>query len=86
MLGILRNIDRILTTAQPTQHGDLYYKSYGQLLCEVHVLRQVAIATIPEEELREFVKDLEELTDIRNGVARQRDVAKRIRWGYARWL
>jgi nuclear control of ATPase protein 2 len=75
-----------LTAAQPSEHGVLYYKDYGLLLCESHVLRQLAMVTIPEEEMREFLTDLDELTDVRIGVEKQRDVTKRMRWGYARWL
>jgi nuclear control of ATPase protein 2 len=86
MLGVLRNIDRVLTAAQPSDDGVLYYKDYGLLLCESHVLRQLAMVTIPEDEMREFLMDLDELTDMSIGVERQRDVTRRMRWGYASWL
>jgi nuclear-control-of-ATPase protein 2 len=85
MLNVLRNIDRIITSAQPSEHGVLYYKDYGLLLCESHVLRQVAQKTFPAQEFREFLVDLEELTDIQIGVERQKNVVKRLRWGYSKW-
>ena len=86
MLGVLRNIDRILTAAQPLEDGGLYYKDYGLLLCEAHVLRKMAQATFPRMVLREFLTDLEELTSLHIGVERQRKVMGRLRWGYARWI
>jgi len=86
MLRVLRNIDRIITSAQPSEHGVLYYKDYGLLLCESHVLRQIAQATFPSQEFREFLVDLEELTDIQIGVERQKNVVKRMRWGYSKWF
>jgi nuclear control of ATPase protein 2 len=86
MLEVLRNIDRIMTSAQPSEHGVLYYKDYGLLLCESHVLRQVASKTFPAKEFREFLIDLEELTDIQIGVERQKNVLTRIRWGYSKLI
>lgn len=86
MLGVLRNIDRILTAAVPSKDGALYYKDYGLLLCEAHILRQVAGQTFPAKEFREFLIDLEELTDMEIGLDRQKKVVSRIRWGYTRWL
>ena len=86
MLGVLRNIDRILTAAQPSKDGALYYKDYGLLLCETHVLRQIASTTFPSREFREFLVDLEELTDMQIGLERQQKVVRRMRWGYAKWL
>ena len=86
MLGVLRHIDRILTAAQPSKDGALYYRDYGLLLCEAHVLRQMASSTFPAKEFREFLIDLEELTDMQIGLERQRKVVKRMRWGYTKWL
>src|SRR5690348_18119336 len=42
LLLILRNIDRILTAARPTEFGEMSYQDHGLLLCEVHLLRQAA--------------------------------------------
>jgi nuclear-control-of-ATPase protein 2 len=86
MLSVLRSIDRIMTAAQPSELGVLYYKDYGLLLCESHVLRQIAQKSFPNKEFREFLGDLEELTDIQIGVERQKNVIQRIRWGYSRWF
>ena len=86
MVRQLRNIDRVLSNSTPTEFGELYYKDHGLLLCEVHVLRQEAAKTMPDQVYREFVEEVEELVDVRNGVKRQRKVIKRIRWAYARWF
>lgn len=84
MLGILGNADRILWAAQPSDHGVLYYKDYGLLLCESQVLREIARATFPRKEYRQFLVDLEELTDIGVGVERQKAVIARIMWRYSK--
>lgn len=86
MLRQLRNIDRILSSAQPTEFGELLYKDQGLLICEAHVLRQAAARTMPGEILREFGEEVEELCDVRVGIERQRRVGERIRWAYGRWL
>ncbi|KAF1812897.1 NCA2-domain-containing protein [Eremomyces bilateralis CBS 781.70] len=86
MVKELRNIDRILTSASSTGYGELFYKDHGLLLCEVHVLRQTASATLPKRVLRDFLEELEDLVDIRTGVERQKSVVKRIAWAYANWL
>jgi nuclear-control-of-ATPase protein 2 len=86
MIRQLRNIDRILTAAQPTQFGELLYKDQGLLICEVHILRIAAARTMPAEILKEFGEEVDELCDVRVGVERQRRVEERIRWAYRRWL
>jgi nuclear-control-of-ATPase protein 2 len=86
MLGILGNADRILWAAQPSEHGALYYKDYGLLLCEAQVLRAVARETFPRKEYRQFLVDLEELTDIAVGVERQKGVIRRISMLYSKWF
>jgi len=86
MLSVLRNIDRILTAAQPSEYGELYYKDYGLLLCEAHILRQLAKSVFPRQVFREFLVEVEELTDIKAGLERQRAVVKRMRWGYSKWF
>ncbi|KAF2665396.1 NCA2-domain-containing protein [Microthyrium microscopicum] len=78
MLGVLRNIDRILTAAQPSKEGALFYKDYGLLLCESHILRQTAKTTFPAKEFREFLIDLEELTQMQIGLERQQKVVRRM--------
>jgi nuclear-control-of-ATPase protein 2 len=64
----------------------LSYKDHGLLLCEVHVLRQVADNIMPGDIQREFLEEAADLTDIRTGVNRQLRVTDRIRWAYAKWL
>jgi nuclear-control-of-ATPase protein 2 len=86
MLGILGNADRILWAAQPSEHGVLYYKDYGLLLCESQVLRRIARETFPRKEYRQFLVDLEELTDIGVGVERQKGVIRRISMLYSKWF
>lgn len=86
MLRQLRNIDRILVDSTPTDFGELPYKDQGLLLCEIHVLREAAEKVMPTQILKEFSEEIEELCDVRIGVEKQKKVADRIRWAYARWL
>ncbi|KAF4629842.1 hypothetical protein G7Y89_g8310 [Cudoniella acicularis] len=83
---VLRNIDRILTLAAPTQNGVLSYKDHGLLLCEVHVLRQRAHKLFPGDIQREFLEDVSDLCNINTGIQQQLKVLDRIRWGYSKWL
>ena len=83
---ILRNIDRILTMASPTESNVLSYKDHGLLLCEVHVLRKQARRLFPGDIEREFLEDVADLVNINSGIAAQLKVLERIRWGYAKWL
>jgi len=64
----------------------LYYKDYGLLMCECHILQQAAINIFPGMIYREFKTDLDELTDLKLGLKRQKSVLKRIRWGYSQWF
>ena len=86
MLRQLRNVDRILSAATPTEYGELYYKDQGLLVCEVHGLREAAATVMPAEIYREFAEDAEELCDVRVGAERQRMAAARVRWAYGRWF
>jgi len=83
---VTRNIDRILTAAQPSKDDALYYKDYGLLLAETHVLRQVSKRVLPGQVYREFLVDVQELIDIKTGVTRQKSVIRRMQWGYLKWL
>ncbi|KAI9836082.1 MAG: hypothetical protein M1819_001696 [Sarea resinae] len=96
-LHILRNIDRILSSSLPSPASPqsssssansniLSYKDHGLLLCEVHVLRQLAKQLLPGDIWREFVGEVEELVDLRVGIARQARVVQRLRWGFGRYL
>ncbi|KAK8247916.1 ATP synthase regulation protein NCA2-domain-containing protein [Phyllosticta capitalensis] len=73
------NIDRILVSAQPNQYDELSYKDYGLLLCEVHVLRQLASRVLPVRIFHDFVEEMDAMVDLRTGVAKQRKVLKRMR-------
>jgi nuclear-control-of-ATPase protein 2 len=86
MLIHTSNIDRLLTAVQPSQLGVLYYKDYGLLLCEAHVLRQVASKVLPRQVFREFLAEIEDLTDIQAGLEKHKQVIKRMRWGYSKWF
>jgi nuclear-control-of-ATPase protein 2 len=85
-IRVLRNIDRILSTATPGERGMLSYKDHGLLLCEVHVLRSRSHHLFPGEVEREFLEDVDELGNISIGIERQRRVVERIRWAYTKWL
>ncbi|KAF7558402.1 hypothetical protein G7046_g5755 [Stylonectria norvegica] len=82
---ILRNIDRILSEARPTENNLLSYKDHGLLLCEVHVLRNLVDRLMPREVGKEFLEDLDDLSNMK-GIQVQAKALERIRWAYARWL
>lgn len=75
-----------MTNAQPSKDEALYYKDYGLLLTETHVLRQIAKKVFPNQIFREFLIEVNELTDIKTGIARQKCVLNRMRWGYVKWI
>jgi nuclear-control-of-ATPase protein 2 len=85
-IRVLRNIDRVLAQATPTDSGVLSYKDHGLLLCEVHDLRKRAHGLFPGEIEREFLEDVQDLSNINSGVQAQMKVLERIRWGYSKWL
>lgn len=83
MVRRLRNVDRILTASAAVRgqnQGCLNYKEHGLLLCEVHVLREDARRVLNSALWAEFVADLDELVDVRGGVAKQMKIVERIRW------
>jgi nuclear-control-of-ATPase protein 2 len=55
-------------------------------MCECHVLQQAASNALPGTIYREFKIDLDDLTDIKVGLKRQKAVLKRIQWGYSKWF
>jgi nuclear-control-of-ATPase protein 2 len=85
-MRVVRNIDRILTLATPTQNNLLSYKDHGLLLCEVHVLRERAHTLFPGEVEREFLEDVSDLCNINSGIQAQLKALERIRWAYSKWL
>ncbi|KAH7328115.1 ATP synthase regulation protein NCA2-domain-containing protein [Stachybotrys elegans] len=82
---IFRNVDRVLTEARPNENNVLSYKDHGLLLCELHVLRNLASKVMPRDVEREFLEDLDDLANMR-GIQVQARALERIRWAYARWL
>ncbi|KAH8802820.1 ATP synthase regulation protein NCA2-domain-containing protein [Xylogone sp. PMI_703] len=85
-IRVLRNIDRILTLAPPSENNILSYKDHGLLLCEVQVLRERAHILFPGEIEREFLEDVGDLCNITTGIPTQLRVLERIRWGYSKWF
>jgi nuclear control of ATPase protein 2 len=82
-----RNIDRELTSSDiDNNEGIISEEHHGLLLCEAHLLRQRASRVLPRTVRREFLEDLEDLLDVKQGVDRQIQVLRRIEWAYARWL
>jgi nuclear-control-of-ATPase protein 2 len=81
-----RNIDRTLTSSDPDDDGVISEEQHGVLLCEAHLLRQRATSVLPRTIQREFLEDLDDLLDVKAGVARQVNVLRRIEWAYSRWL
>ncbi|PNY27305.1 Nuclear control of ATPase protein 2, partial [Tolypocladium capitatum] len=84
-IRIIRNIDRILSEARPTENNVLSYKDHGLLLCEAQVLRSLAGKLMPRDVGKEFLEDLDDLANMK-GVQVQVKALDRIRWAYARWL
>ncbi|KAM5499636.1 Nuclear control of ATPase protein 2 [Microsporum canis] len=81
----LRTVNRILM-ASPSQTGVLSYKDHGLLLCEAETLRRRAERVLPGVIYHEFHEDLNDLLNVRSGVARQMKVVDQIRWTYSKWL
>ncbi|KAF3939751.1 hypothetical protein ABW19_dt0208961 [Dactylella cylindrospora] len=94
MVRILRQVDRIIATSAAYRAAGgreristLTFKEHGLLLCEIHVLRELAAYVLPRGVImKEFLEDLEEMGNIRNGVRAQRGVVERVRWAYAKWM
>ncbi|CCC06927.1 hypothetical protein SMACR_00951 [Sordaria macrospora] len=85
VVRVLRKMDRILAAGATNPKGELNYKDRGLLLCEAHVLRELATEVLPGDVKREFLEDLEDLTSVKN-VVLQEKALQRIRWAYAEWL
>ncbi|KAJ1331620.1 nuclear control of ATPase protein 2 [Microdochium nivale] len=82
---VLRNIDRIFSEATPSPNNVLSYKDHGLLVCEVHVLRELAHSVLPSDIEKEFLEDVDDLANLK-GIQQQQRALDRIRWAYARWL
>ncbi|ERS97898.1 uncharacterized protein SPSK_03092 [Sporothrix schenckii 1099-18] len=85
---VLRNIDRIFCDATvdlATMNGILSYKHRGLLVCEVHVLRSLAVGLFPGDIEKEFLEDVDEMLNGKT-VDKQRLALDRVRWAYGRYL
>ncbi|KAK4463745.1 ATP synthase regulation protein NCA2-domain-containing protein [Cladorrhinum samala] len=83
---VLRRMDKILSKASSSsQNNFISYRDHGLLVCEVHVLRQLAYDVLPGDVQKEFIEDLDELASLRV-INMQIKVLERIRWAYAEWL
>jgi len=60
------------------------YRDHGLLVCEVHVLRQLAHRVLPGEVEKEFLEDLDDLTNLKS-IQVQMKALERIRWAYAEY-
>ncbi|KAI1660081.1 NCA2-domain-containing protein [Daldinia decipiens] len=79
---VLRNIDRILSEATPSSNNLISYKDHGLLVCEVHVLRQLAHNLLPADIEKDFLEDLDDLANLK-GIQSQLRALDRIRWAYS---
>ncbi|EFR05527.1 ATPase 2 nuclear control [Nannizzia gypsea CBS 118893] len=82
----LRTINRILMSSPPSQTGVLSYKDHGLLICETETLRRRAERVLPGAIYHEFHEDLNDLLNVRSGIAHQMKVVDQIRWTYSKWL
>ncbi|KAK4165940.1 ATP synthase regulation protein NCA2-domain-containing protein [Cladorrhinum sp. PSN259] len=83
---VLRRMDKILSRASSSSAGNfISYRDHGLLVCEIHVLRQLAHGVLPGDIEKEFIEDLDELASLRV-ISMQVKVLERIRWAYAEWL
>ncbi|KXJ95384.1 ATP synthase regulation protein NCA2-domain-containing protein, partial [Microdochium bolleyi] len=62
---VLRNIDRIFSEATPSPNNVLSYKDHGLLVCEVHVLRELAHSVLPADIEKEFLEDVDDLANLK---------------------
>ncbi len=60
-------------------------KDHGLLVCEVHVLRQLAHGLLPGDVEAAFLEDVDDLANLK-GIPIQRLALERIRYTYAEWL
>jgi len=66
--------------SQSSNSGMLSFKDHGLLLCEIHVLWGMAQKVLPRAIMSDFVEEVHDLENIRNGVYAQMKVLERIRW------
>lgn len=84
-IRVLRNIDRIFSETTPSPNNVLPYKDHGLLVCEVHMLRRLALTLLPTDVVKDFLEDLDDLANLK-GIQSQLRALDRIRWAYSKWL
>lgn len=83
----LRNIDRVLSDARPSEDNTLLsYKHHGFLLCEAHVLRNLATKLMPRDIAEEFLEDLSDLEKMKAIAIQDKASARLSGAHYMRWL
>lgn len=68
------------STTNVSNMGMLSFKEHGLLLCEIHVLRAMAKSVLPRAIMADFIEEMNDLGNIRNGVYAQTKVVERVRW------
>ncbi|SPO05987.1 related to NCA2 protein [Cephalotrichum gorgonifer] len=81
----VRTIGRMLARADLTPEKTMTYEQIGNLLCQVHILRETVPASMPKDTRRDFLLDLDDLVNLRV-VPFQRRTMDDIAFTYAKWL
>lgn len=81
----VRTISRMLAKADLTPDKTMTYEEIGNLLCQVHILRDTVPGTMPRETRKDFLVDLDELVNLRV-VPFQKKTMDDITFAYAKWL
>lgn len=81
----VRTISRMLAKADLTPDKTMSYEQIGNLLCQVHILRDTVPSTMPREIRKDFLVDLDELVNLR-AVPFQKQTMDDVSFAYAKWL
>ncbi|KEZ41112.1 ATP synthase regulation protein nca2 [Scedosporium apiospermum] len=81
----VRTINRMLAKADLTPEKTMTYEQIGNLLCQVHILRNIVPQTMPQDTRKDFLIDLDELVNLRV-VPFQKKTMEDIVLTYAKWL
>lgn len=81
----VRTISRMIAKADLTPEKTMSYEQIGNLLCQVHILRDTVPQTMPPDTKKDFLVDLDELVNLRV-VPFQKKMMEDIVFAYARWL
>ena len=85
-LRLFAEMDRILTEAQQVDKQKMDYESFGLLVCEAIVLRDLAAKAMPKQVFADFARDFDGMLNVHAGVELQKMVVDRMRWAYTKWL